>query len=308
MPCYSPRGCYQRKDGSIHRCGINSSNAELFKVPCGECIGCKLDYGLMWSIRSVHEASLHSQNCFATLTYNNQNYPKNGSLDKSHMSEFMRMLRKKIYPRKVRFYGSGEYGDKLGRPHLHMLLFGYSPADKVLHKNGQKRRGRAGVQDSLKFSTYTSKELESVWRKGFVTVGDVTQESAAYVARYVAKKITGEKAKEHYKGKEPEFALMSRRPGIGYDWYKKYKADMYPKGFVTHKGKKIKLPRYYDKMYMRECADKNEEFGTWEDYEELKRNRKENIKEETDKRLRQKEIHKGLITKQLIRTYERNLT
>ena len=97
-------------------------------------------------------------------------------------------------------------------------------------------------------SIYRSEELEELWPYGYSTVGEVTFESAAYTARYITKKLTGEET-YRYEGKSPEFALMSRKNGIGGEWFRQYKSDCYPKDFVTHKGYKLKPPRYYDKLY-----------------------------------------------------------
>ena len=100
----------------------------------------------------------------------------------------------------VRFFHCGEYGELLYRPHYHACLFGFDFSDKVLWST------RGGVR------LYRSKILEKLWTFGFSTIGDVTFESAAYVARYCTKKITGDKADEHYNGRSPEYVTMSRPP------------------------------------------------------------------------------------------------
>lgn len=115
---------------------------------------------------------------------------------------------------------------------------------------------------------YTSEHLEKLWNKGFTTTGELTFESAAYVARYVMKKITGEQADIHYvkvnfetgelNQVEPEYSVMSRGGrtgrGIGYEWYEKFKRDT-EKGFITVRGKKCRIPRYYEKFLMLEDTD-----------------------------------------------------
>lgn len=201
-------------------------------------------------MRCVNEAALYEDNCFVTLTYNDANLPSDLSLVKDAVPKFVRAVRKDGH--KLRYYACGEYGDEKGRPHYHALLFGYRPDDLQLWsvKGGQR--------------IYVSDYLERKWKKGFVTVGEVTFESAAYVARYVMKKITGERAEENYEvctedgevfEREPEFNLMSRRPGIGAAWFEKYRGDCYPSDFVVQRGMKMQPPRFYDEMYEREDAD-----------------------------------------------------
>ncbi len=231
------------------------------KIACGQCINCRIEHSRAWALRCVNEAQLHQDNCFITLTLNDENLPANASLDVELFQKFMKRLRKKIYPQKVRFFHCGEYGScdpdnpkhieqygisKLGRPHYHALLFGFDVSDKIL----------ISERDGIKL--YSSPMLEKIWGLGFVTVGEVTFESAAYCARYIQKKINGSLKDDHYKRTftktgeivdvKPEYTTMSRRPGIGAKWLEKYKTDMYPKGFTTIKGKKILPPRFYKEL------------------------------------------------------------
>jgi hypothetical protein len=188
-------------------------------------------------MRCVHEASLYEENCFVTLTY--EKMPHGESLDKTEFQRFMKRLRKAVGP--VRFYHCGEYGDQGGRPHYHALLFGYDFPDKVLHseKGGNK--------------LYTSELLGKLWPLGFSLIGAVTFESAAYVARYIMKKINGDSADEHYQGRQPEYTTMSRRPGIGKQWYDKFKNDVFPSDEVIVRGVQTKPPRFYENI-----LDKND--------------------------------------------------
>lgn len=147
----------------------------------------------------------------------------------------------------VRFFAAGEYGEELGRPHFHALLFGCFFKDREFHKE----------LDSG-FRLYTSAELEQLWPQGFSSVGDVTFESAAYVARYVVKKVTGPMAEAHYEfvdigsgevsQRVPEFARMSLKPGIGARWYEKFGNEVYPEDFVVINGVRCAPPKYYDKL------------------------------------------------------------
>jgi len=214
------------------------------QVACGQCIGCRLERSRQWAIRCVHEAQLHSENSFITLTFDDEHLNKSGTLVKADFQKFMKRLRKKT-GKKIRYFHCGEYGDKFKRPHHHACLFGYDFPDKKLWQ----------VRDEVRL--YRSAELESLWTDpksgqalGYCTIGDVTFESAAYVARYCTKKINGKRAVAHYGGREPEYVTMSRRPGIGKDWFKKFKDDVYPQDYmVIRGGKKCRPAKYYDRNY-----------------------------------------------------------
>ncbi len=268
MTCYYPiKGYVSRVPSGSGRFPIvfdrRKSNGQAQEVPCGQCIGCRLDRSRQWAMRCVHEASLYESNCFITLTYDPQHLPSDGSLCKSHFQLFMKRLRKKFSDSPIRYYHCGEYGAKLGRPHYHACLFNFDFLDKVFFKRVGDER------------LYVSEVLESVWGKGFCTVGSVTFESAAYVARYIMKKVNGENAAKHYEhfdletGEvsvlQSEYTTMSRRPGIGRAWYELWKSDVYPDDFVVLRGRKMVPPRYYDHLY---------EVDDPEEYARLKRERR----------------------------------
>ena len=244
----------------------------------------------------MHEASMHDSNAFITLTYADEHLPYGGTLVKPHFQKFMKRLRERIAPTKIRFFMCGEYGDKLMRPHYHALIFGHDFGDKRIYKSDR------GVD------LFTSDLLEDTWGKGHATTGEVTWESAAYCARYALKKRTGKEADEHYErivestGEviqiEPEYITMSLRPAIGRGWFDSYQADLYPSDFVSHKGKKYRVPAYYDKLLEAEQPD---------ELQRLKRLRQENAQkwahEQTKDRLRAREacaearhsqLHRGL--------------
>lgn len=189
---------------------------------------------------------MHASNSFVTLTYSSEYFPSHGSLQYSDFQKFMKRLRKRLGP--TRFYMCGEYGDNFGRPHFHAILFGQAFPDRVPY--------RSLPSGSMLFRSQT---LEELWPFGFSSVGDVTFESAAYVARYVMKKITGRPAKMHYEAMDystgeiidrvPEFNKMSLKPGIGGRWFDKYHSDVFPHDRVIVNGKATKPPRYYDKLF-----------------------------------------------------------
>lgn len=272
-------------------------------VPCGRCIGCRLDYSAQWATRCVHEAQLHQANSFITLTYNDEHLPKDHSIHKEELQKFFKRIRKNT-GQKLRYFACGEYGEKNNRPHYHAIIFGYDFPDKTLWS-----KSKSGEL------IFRSKELERAWSKegepiGHAAIGSVTFNSAAYVARYAMKKRKGtqEEKDEHYKildketGEiyqlEPEFCLMSRRPGLGKEWLEKYKTDT-NKDYVTVERAIRKLPKYYDNILEIEDGDAM--------LVRKKKRRKEARRREHDntlERLNAKETVKEAQVKQLNRGYE----
>lgn len=214
------------------------------ELACGQCVGCRVTRTRAWSIRLMHESQMHKANCFITLTYDGDQVPSSGSLVVKHWQDFAKRLRKKMGP--FRFYHCGEYGPEDLRPHYHACLFGLDFAeDREVFKTKPHK-------------VWTSKTLEKVWGKGYCTLTDLTEGSAAYVAGYVLKKATGDLGIIKYEriDKEtgevwmvqPEYATMSRRPGIGAEWFRKFRTDVFPSDEVIWNGKPVKPPKYYDKQ------------------------------------------------------------
>lgn len=249
MPCYHPLQGWQKAPGAPLSFKPVRGAREL-KVPCGRCIGCRLERSRQWAVRCVHESRLYEQNCFLTLTYDKEHLPVSRSLDPVAFQRFMKRLRKFSGP-SVRFFACGEYGDEEGRPHYHACVFNFDFPDKKYLKTT-----KAGEK------IYTSAILERLWPFGMCSIGAVTFESAAYVARYVCKKVTGDKAVEHYEyidpvsgevfNREPEFVRMSLKPGIGSHWFDRYGSQVYPADMVVMRGARAKPPKYYDRLYERD--------------------------------------------------------
>jgi hypothetical protein len=254
MHCYAPLAAWRRKT-----CNASGKRGLAFSVsagdplmplyvPCGQCIGCRLEYSRQWAVRCMHERQMHAQSCFVTLTYAPEHLPPGGTLVKRDVQLFLKKLRQAVLPGRIRFFLCGEYGEKRDRPHYHALLFGMDFADKVLAYTSE-----AG------YKCFVSKELDRLWGLGRTETGSVSFESAAYVARYCVKKVRGEEAAGYYQAidettgeivdRAPEFVLMSLKPGIGASWLKKYWRDVFPMGEVVSRGVICNSPRYYDKHF-----------------------------------------------------------
>ena len=247
MACFHPLKGWRRRDSA----GIGWKPSEVYidqpmSVPCGQCIGCRLDHSRQWAVRMMHEASQHEDNWFLTLTYDEAHLPEWGSLKKADFQGFINKLRKARAGTKVRYFHCGEYGDATGRPHYHCALFGVDFPDRLHWTNRGEHR------------VWHSEELDQLWGKGLCELGGLSFESAAYIARYVTKKVTGKRADSHYERVDPttgeirrierEYATMSRRPGIGRGWLQRYMTDVYPRDSVIVRGKEARPPRYYDKI------------------------------------------------------------
>ena len=212
-------------------------------VPCGQCLGCRLDWAADWALRCEKEAKLWPHNSFVTLTYTDDELPVGGTtrstVSKREFQLFMKRLRFEL-GEGIRFFATGEYGDQNDRAHYHAILFNCDFPDKL---PWSKPRGH---------TLYRSPTLERLWPYGFSTIGECTYQTANYVARYVVKKLRGSLADEQYADREPPFVLMSRRPGIGADWYDLHKKDVYPEGTIVYgEGKRRRAPRYFDKLHSR---------------------------------------------------------
>lgn len=197
----------------------NSEGAMI--IPCGKCLGCRLDKSKTWGLRGLLESKQWKNNCFITLTYNEEHLPKDKSLHKEDIQDFLKRLRKHykgIQPRiwknkieyPIRYFYSGEYGEK-GRCHFHIGIFNWKPTDMKLFKTNE-------YGDPI----YTSEQIKKLWsingkEIGFHTVEDMNFNTAQYIARYTAKKCFGnhdELIKR--KGLKPEFIETSRKGGLAY--------------------------------------------------------------------------------------------
>lgn len=240
MPCYHPLTAWQGQDDPKvvfdERKLRHDQCVRQLSLPCGRCLGCRIERSRQWAVRIMHEAKCHRHNSFITLTYDDGHAPVDGSLQYRDFQLFMKRLRKEPFARGVRFFMCGEYGASLLRPHYHACLFGVRFPELSWHSG------------SGEMQLFRSAALERLWPQGFSTIGAVSYQSAAYVARYVVKKVTGSLAEAHYGRLAPEFCHMSLKPGIGAEWFSRFQADVYPHDFVVVNAREAKPPRYYDQL------------------------------------------------------------
>jgi len=220
--------------------------------PCGTCIECRLQKSAYIATRCVHQSKMSDHNCFLTLTYEDQNLPLDKSLHTRDMQLFWKKLRKQFPHKTIKYYAAGEYAPDTDRPHYHACVFNHDFLDRQYYKKTEN-------DDKI----YTSETLNDLWGHGHCFIGDVTFESAAYVARYTIKKIYGPEAETHYLRYHPDgqpYWLTPERSwssqGLGEEWFLKYYSDVYPSDQITlYGGRQLMPPPYYDKLLLKHDPD-----------------------------------------------------
>ncbi len=203
-------------------------------------------------MRIMHQTQMEADSCFLTLTYDDAHLPRDRSLHVEHLQAFIKALRRKIRP--FKYFSCGEYGSSTLRPHYHLAIMG-----EDFHSDRQKYK-----TTKTGHVLFTSEIVNTAWSYGTHNmIGQLTQQSACYVASYINKKYRGSNSKAHYRtlfiedgiatihNLEPEFATMSRRPGLGSSWFDKYHTDVYPSDEVVINGIARRPPAYYDKLLER---------------------------------------------------------
>lgn len=287
MSCFHPWAAARLPNGTVVKAGTPGWKAgDPLTLPCGTCFGCRQARSRHWAIRCTHEASLWDHNLFLTLTYDDAHLRWPYALDKKHLQGFLKNLRRRFDgaqpdPRRhhpIRFFASGEYGDITKRPHYHVLLYNLRLLD--LEKYGD--------------TSTTSPSLRLLWRHGSHLCEEVTPATIRYVAGYATKKVMGPIAPDYYSRTDPEtgewtrvqrpFNTMSRRPGVGSDWYHRYKRDL-RRGHLRFDGNESSIPRFYETKY---CADFPEEKDE-RDLQRIHFHQQQDPEESSERRLAEKE-------------------
>ena len=266
MPCYHPleavilpgRTANGKRNIKIlsgqHASEIYPSWQRL-QLPCGQCIGCRLEYSRQWANRCMLELQYHMESWFVTLTYDDEHVPRTAyainddgeaapalTLKPRDLELFWKRLRKAHPNDHIRYFACGEYGSSTARPHYHAIIFGLSLDDLRPYKRSPQG-----------YDYFVSDSLNITWGLGYVVVGAVTWETCAYTARYIMKKLKGQDASLYSDlNLVPEFVRMSRKPGIARQYYDDH-PDLYKHEYINLKtdvgGLKFRPPRYYDKLF-----------------------------------------------------------
>jgi len=202
------------------------------KVPCGKCLMCKIKRRSEATLRIMHELETFRNNaCFVTLTYDNDHVPFSFagdrsskitmSLRKEDLQLFFKRFRKDFTGSKIKYYACGEYGDEGERPHYHFILLGMSP------------------------NAITELYIEKNWNQGIVDVAYAEYDSIRYVAQYIDKKFTGELCDTEYRNRGREDVFKTQSQGLGLAWALGHEDEILDKMYLTQRGVKVTIPRYY---------------------------------------------------------------
>lgn len=317
MSCYHPLKAIrkpeykQKKDGGFYRpilyvpLGteimpydfVDTSTGEMteektFLIPCGRCLGCRLDYSKAWANRMTMESitmtkeykptiqglfsndlrwqanEMEFEPWFITFTYDDQHLPRgcvneDGSqhftLFMKDFQDFMKRLRVNRYRQygyegSIKYYYAGEYGDTTMRPHYHAIMW-YLPLHKLRYY------AKTALGDIL----YNDPEITDLWGKGHVVIARANWNTCAYTARYVMKKqnMTYSEQCELFGniGISAPYVRMSRNPGIGIEFFEKHKDEIYTYDQIVLPANKkgevntCKPPHIFDTKYGEEFPE-----------------------------------------------------
>ncbi|UPW40927.1 replication initiator protein [Sigmofec virus UA08Rod_6110] len=246
MVCYHPIRAYWSKKphpstGNKYLV-FNPSQArttDFMTVPCGKCEGCLLDKSFAWSVRCTLESQFHRENYFLTLTYDKKHLPSDGLLNRVHVQQFLKRLRKRFSDYKLRVFYCGEYGEARHRPHYHLIVFGLplSELNYRLYKLSCSKKGNINYYNPI---------ITDIWGKGICTIGSFSSASASYVAQYTMKKNKENLKIASHNHRSRRFSVgrpfigMSNRPAIGQQFFDKYYKQIFQReSFKVDLGKSV---------------------------------------------------------------------
>lgn len=242
--CADPVLCYTRQDGKrlfrnfsfVKEHTLILQNAQQV-FDCGKCLFCRKKKAYELASRCVLHASLYEDNCFLTLTYDETRKDYDNGFHYVHIQKFKKRLRQfvqRTLGKRIAIFNVHEYG-KNGKSHWHLIVFGFYPEDAVLFT---KRNG---------IPYYTSELVTQLWPFGHHTIGDVNEASSMYQAHYMEKDFkhfnVGTKKKAH-----------SKHSGIGRPYFLKHYSQILRLGFVPINGKRLPVPRYFEKLAEKHWA------------------------------------------------------
>lgn len=241
MPCHHPLPAWKTRRGEVSL-GREPPDSQALRLPCGSCLGCRTSTARAWALRCHLELQAHEKAVFTTLTY--AEAPP--TLRPEHLQLWLKRLRKSSAA-KIRFFASGEYGERFNRPHYHALLYGAGPED--------------------------AEKIEKTWKHGYAQTVQISPAAIAYVAGYCQKKIgyrlTTDERVDPETGElytwQPPFRVMSRRPGIGGDarkWATSWRR------YAVHNDQRIPVPRFLHEAWKKAASAEELEILEKEKYDE----------------------------------------
>lgn len=213
-------------------------------VDCNRCTICMKNRKNEWFFRLKWQQKYSEGSWVVNLDYNNNHVPfieKTGVLttDTRDVQLFIKKVRRAMdrYNAKqqddtrikepVKYFALMEYGERIGRPHIHLLLF--NVPENVIWKLPE-------------YWSATSEKTGEKNQMGQVKFDELDDATIHYVTNYMF-------TKEHWKsdqlGRQRVRTIMSTR--LGYRYVEK-NAKMHTdslKGYVTLDGVKYRMPQYF---------------------------------------------------------------
>lgn len=212
----------------------------FMEVPCGRCLACKIQKSREWTHRIMFELQSWNDAGFLTLTYDDNFLPKNYSLVKRDLQNFIKRFRRYLKDEKIKYYGCGEYGEDTCRPHYHLIIFGFGVCTALKHKHTL-------VPMKGQVFKVLSGPLVELWSNGFVSIGEVEYDSARYVTGYINKKYSGVLADKVYTQTKREIPFQVCSQGVGLDYAIKDSKRITENCYLSMRGQKLGIPRYFKK-------------------------------------------------------------
>nr|QJB20944.1 MAG: replication initiator protein [Microvirus sp.] len=246
MKCGDPVLCYTAPSGkkfyrhfSLASWAIIEAHQQVFN--CGKCLHCRKRKAYELAMRCVLHASMYTQNCFLTLTYNERKEGYHNNFEYSDIQKFKKRLRSYCFRRfgkRIEIFNVHEYG-KNGKKHWHLIVFNHDFSKDILRDNTVCTKELHSIKDGI--PVHTSSKLDELWDHGFHTIGDVCEASAMYQAQYMEKDLKNGNYTNNKKSN-------SKHSGIGKPYFLKHYDQLLTLGFVPFGGKKIPIPRYFEKL------------------------------------------------------------
>ena len=163
-------------EGNYKENNYNGKKGEHYIIvtyaKCGVCEECIAEKANNWVIRNNYEEKAHKKICFITLTYAKNPY----FLIKKDLQDFIKRLRRRIEYRKgekIRYFACGEYGTLNGRPHFHIIIYGWNDKTAKIRAINKKLN-----------VVKESKIINEAWAKGLTSYQEFNENEIPYIALY----------------------------------------------------------------------------------------------------------------------------
>lgn len=244
---------------SLQQDFINNGSSKIW-AKCGVCYECKKERARNWTYKLWLESKNYEidNNCFLTLTYKDTELDKEKSLRKKHLQDFIKRLRKNLNLSNIKYFGAGEYGEKKGRAHYHLIILGYRPDDLYIMRNTRSKKNKI---------LYGSETIKKLWGKGRITVQPFAKNEVGYLTLYIQEnRISNQNInnkiisnhKKNIKSLQLEYGILNSYQKDNKTFYQKIKNI---KDLSKEQHKQYKHD--YNKILEKRKYIKEPEFNVW---------------------------------------------